>query len=87
MKTKEQVECFLADLAIVTLKHGIAVEGCGCCESPFLWDLEEGNGIPVTPVGEEGPPSGQLSWQGKDGPAHKGLPAYHEPINVYKCHV
>ncbi|MEU3785230.1 hypothetical protein [Streptomyces sp900129855] len=30
------IEEFLEDLAALTAKHGILIEGCGCCGSPFL---------------------------------------------------
>ena len=29
-------ENFLKDLTVLTLKYGLVVEGCGCCESPWL---------------------------------------------------
>jgi hypothetical protein len=31
---------FLKGLAQLTLKHGIAIGGCGCCGSPWLRKLE-----------------------------------------------
>ena len=34
--TQEQTEAFLVELAALTLKHGIQIDGCGCCGSPFL---------------------------------------------------
>ena len=34
--TQEQTEAFLAELAALTIKHGIQIGGCGCCGSPFL---------------------------------------------------
>ncbi|MEU0950483.1 hypothetical protein ABZ379_48870 [Streptomyces canus] len=30
------VAAFLAELSALTVKHGLAVAGCGCCGSPFL---------------------------------------------------
>lgn len=27
---------FLDELAALTAKHGLVIEGCGCCGSPFL---------------------------------------------------
>jgi hypothetical protein len=32
----EKVAAFIADLDALTEKHGIAIEGCGCCMSPYL---------------------------------------------------
>lgn len=29
-------EAFVLELRALTLKHGIAIEGCGCCGSPYL---------------------------------------------------
>lgn len=29
-------EYFLKDLAELSKKHGIFIEGCGCCNSPYL---------------------------------------------------
>lgn len=34
--TREQIRNFLADLTEVSRKHGIKIEGCGCCGSPYL---------------------------------------------------
>lgn len=33
---KKHMDSFLKDLTKLTKKHGIAIGGCGCCESPFL---------------------------------------------------
>jgi hypothetical protein len=35
---------FLRDLAELTRKHGIAIGGCGCCDSPFLCNLDGEDG-------------------------------------------
>jgi hypothetical protein len=44
-KTKEQVEAFLSDLQQVYEKHGIIVDSCGCCSSPWLVFVESEAGI------------------------------------------
>lgn len=33
---------FLKDLSLLTLKHNIIIGGCGCgcCESPWLYDID-----------------------------------------------
>jgi len=31
---------FLLELRELTLKHGLAIGGCGCCGSPFLMEVE-----------------------------------------------
>lgn len=31
---------FLSDLTELSRKHGIAIGGCGCCGSPWLYDDE-----------------------------------------------
>lgn len=38
-------EAFLADLSALTRKHRIAVNGCGCCNSPFLTEDVPGDGL------------------------------------------
>ncbi len=40
----EQVAAFLAELAELTARHGIKIDGCGCCGSPFLSDKKVGLG-------------------------------------------
>jgi len=30
---------FLIDLAILSQKHGVKIEGCGCCGSPALTEI------------------------------------------------
>lgn len=35
-----KIELFLQDLAELTKKHGIKIDGCGCCGSPWLEDNE-----------------------------------------------
>ena len=32
-------QAFLDELTLLTKKHGIVIAGCGCCGSPFLYDL------------------------------------------------
>jgi hypothetical protein len=32
----ENEKAFLIELTALSKKHGIAVDGCGCCGSPFL---------------------------------------------------
>jgi len=36
LPTKEQIESFLEDLSELSRKHGITIDGCGCCGSPGL---------------------------------------------------
>jgi hypothetical protein len=31
---------FLLELRELTLKHGISIDGCGCCGSPFLSKID-----------------------------------------------
>lgn len=35
--SKERRDAFLKELTDLTHKHGIAVAGCGCCDSPYLY--------------------------------------------------
>ena len=36
MSDEERMNAFLSDLRALTIKHGVAIAGCGCCGSPFL---------------------------------------------------
>lgn len=38
--TQERIDQFLLELAELTNKHKIAIEGCGCCGSPRLQEIE-----------------------------------------------
>lgn len=38
----EKVRAFLTDLAALSQRHGISIEGCGCCMSPSLVPWEPG---------------------------------------------
>lgn len=33
---KAREEAFMLDLKELTVKHGVVIDGCGCCGSPFL---------------------------------------------------
>ena len=35
-------EVFLLEYEALCRKHGIALDGCGCCGSPYLVDIEDG---------------------------------------------
>jgi hypothetical protein len=49
----DQVAAFLADLTALTQKHGIEIDGCGCCGSPYLWATDEVGSYEVTPFNVE----------------------------------
>ena len=36
---EERRAAFLADLAELTRKYRITIDGCGCCDSPYLSDI------------------------------------------------
>lgn len=38
---KEAINAFLRDLSEVTRKHGLKIDGCGCCNSPRVEKLDE----------------------------------------------
>ena len=38
MSDEDRMNAFLSDLRALTIKHGVAIAGCGCCGSPFLDD-------------------------------------------------
>jgi hypothetical protein len=35
---RDKVNAFLRDLAELTNNYGIAIGGCGCCDSPYLYE-------------------------------------------------
>ncbi|GJM43472.1 MAG: hypothetical protein DHS20C21_03140 [Gemmatimonadota bacterium] len=37
-------EKFLDELAALTIKYGIEIDGCGCCGSPFLYEVDAEKG-------------------------------------------
>ena len=37
--TNEEMAAFLQDLNALAVKHRIAIGGCGCCGSPYLYGL------------------------------------------------
>lgn len=36
---KEKRDAFLRDLHELTQRYGIAIGGCGCCGSPYLYEV------------------------------------------------
>lgn len=41
MRIKERDEAgFLKELTELTKKYGLVVSGCGCCDSPYLMDVD-----------------------------------------------
>ena len=38
---EKKIELFLSDLLELTKKHRIYIQGCGCCGSPYLFELEK----------------------------------------------
>lgn len=50
---------FLKDLTELTTKHGIVIHGCGCCGSPSLSVIGEGEGAYVQ--GGMGNP--EIAWR------------------------
>lgn len=37
--TDEDIKEFLIELTNLSQKHSIGIGGCGCCSSPYLFDL------------------------------------------------
>lgn len=42
------LEEFLKELTELTKKHGLAIGGCGCCGSPFIYEVKDKNKEPAT---------------------------------------
>lgn len=40
---EKKLKAFLDDLAEVCNKHGLAIDGCGCCGSPYTIDVQRGH--------------------------------------------
>lgn len=36
------IKDFLTELTFLSNKYGVKIEGCGCCGSPFLAEIEAG---------------------------------------------
>ena len=41
----EKLEMFLKELTELTNKYGIAIGGCGCCGSPWVYDTTSDDGF------------------------------------------
>lgn len=71
--TNEQKAAFLRDLTEITRKHGIAIDGCGCCGSPYL--IEADTSDARSGYGET--PPDQVKWiapsNGYDWRQHSSL--------------
>lgn len=42
MDPSPEVDAFVRELTELSRKHGIAIGGCGCCDSPYLYKLLPG---------------------------------------------
>lgn len=38
---RDRIKIFLAELTLLSRKHGLAIEGCGCCESPYIVEAKK----------------------------------------------
>lgn len=43
MNKKEKVKKFIDELETLSRKHGITIDGCGCCDSPYLIFIDDNN--------------------------------------------
>ena len=59
--SRERVDAFLTELTELSKKHGIVIDGCGCCSSPYVRDEDKlnsfGYGIDSTSHTKEEPVS------------------------------
>jgi len=39
--SNKELDRFLAELSLLTKKHGFEIGGCGCCGSPYIFDNKE----------------------------------------------
>lgn len=53
---QRDIDSFLKELSELTQKYGIVIEGCGCCGSPYLIDID----IPYELNGQQ---CEDLSWK------------------------
>lgn len=40
-KSDSEIQAFVAALQALSAQHGIAIDGCGCCGSPYLMDCTD----------------------------------------------
>ena len=40
-----ELKDFLDELFQLTQKYGFAIGGCGCCGSPYVYDITTGDGL------------------------------------------
>lgn len=82
MNDKERVEAFLADILPVYMKHGLHIESCGCCNSPWVYEIKGDNilarGVFVSL--QEG--SIQCEVAGEKTTVHASLPTVAENAKV-----
>ncbi len=45
MANEERVTEFLKELTKLSIKHGLFIDGCGCCGSPYICDIETGEEV------------------------------------------
>ena len=45
IELRPKARAFVEELTELSRKHGIIICGCGCWGSPFLLDMEEGQGV------------------------------------------
>lgn len=59
---REQVADFLIELSKLTRAHGIAVSGCGCCDSPFLRPVPKDDSSHKYGIEGEGLEGDRIAW-------------------------
>lgn len=60
-------EAFLQELSELTKKYGVAIDGCGCCDSPYLtekvYSYESSSTVNIDNTGKYIEDDGSIKWK------------------------
>ena len=61
---RENYQAFMAGLEALTREHRVEIRGCGCCGSPYLNPLEDGEVDGAYAVERDGPfEFARITWE------------------------